>query len=199
MKASDHLNDRLSDHAGSKWAVVIGFIWGFAEATVFFIVPDVYVGFVALFNWKRGLWSAIAALLGAMLGGSLMYALAMNNPSGMNVFLTRIPLIDAALVNQVAVDMRNDGLITLLSGPLTGTPYKIYAAQAGSQSFPLLSLLFMTIPGRLERFLPVALLFGGLGNRFGSFRKTHTKLVVGGYILLWCAIYFVLIGYFSFH
>ena len=190
---------RFSDHAKSSWSIVIAFVWGFAEATAFFIVPDVYLGFVALFNWRRGLSAMIAALIGAILGGSVMYVLAMNNPSGLNLFLTRVPLIDATLVNDVADKMRTDGLITLLNGPLRGTPYKIYAAQAGEQSLPFLYFLLMTIPARLERFLPVVLVFGGIGKWFGTFCEKHTKFVVGGYALMWGIIYFVFIYYFHFH
>jgi len=190
---------RFSDHAKSSWSIIIAFVWGFAEATAFFIVPDVYLGFVALFNWRRGLSAMIAALIGAILGGSVMYVLAMNNPSGLNLFLTRVPLIDATLVNDVADKMRTDGLITLLNGPLRGTPYKIYAAQAGEQSLPFLYFLLMTIPARLERFLPVVLVFGGIGKWFGTFCEKHTKFVVGGYALMWGIIYFVFIYYFHFH
>ena len=190
---------RFSDHAKSSWSIIIAFVWGFAEATAFFIVPDVYLGFVALFNWRRGLSAMIAALIGAILGGSVMYVLAMNNPSGLNLFLTRVPLIDATLVNNVADKMRTDGLITLLNGPLRGTPYKIYAAQAGEQSLPFLYFLLMTIPARLERFLPVVLVFGGIGKWFGTFCEKHTKFVVSSYALMWGIIYFVFIYYFHFH
>jgi membrane protein YqaA with SNARE-associated domain len=190
---------RFSDHAKSSWSIIIAFVWGFAEATAFFIVPDVYLGFVALFNWRRGLSAMIAALIGAILGGSVMYVLAMNNPSGLNLFLTRVPLIDATLLNDVADNMRTDGLITLLNGPLRGTPYKIYAAQAGEQSLPFLYFLLMTIPARLERFLPVVLVFGGIGKWFGTFCEKHTKFVVGVYALMWGIIYFVFIYYFHFH
>jgi membrane protein YqaA with SNARE-associated domain len=179
--------------------LIIGFLWGFAEATVFFIVPDVYLGFIALFNWRRGLSVMIATLLGAILGGLVMYMLAMNNPNGVNRVLIQVPLIDAALVSEVADDMRNNGLITLLSGPLTGTPYKIYAAQAGEQSLSLPYLLLMTIPARLERFFPVVLVFGGFGKWFQAFCEKYIKLVVAGYVMLWCLIYFVFIRYLGFH
>lgn len=140
----------------------------------------------------------IAALCGAMLGGAVMYILAMNNPSGIRLILIRVPLIDAALVNDVAAQLRSDGLAAILTGPLKGTPYKIYAAQAGEQSLLLPSLLLMTIPARLERFFPVVLAFGGIGKRFETFCKTHTWVLLGCYALLWGIIYFVFIVYFGF-
>jgi len=190
---------RFSAHAKSRWSIIIAFIWGFAEATAFFIVPDVYMGFVALFNWRRGLLSAIAALLGAMLGGSVMYVLAMNNPSGINSFLTHIPLINMQLVNAVANQTQTSGLTAVLMGPVRGTPYKIYAAQAGEQALPFLYFVLMTIPARLQRFIPLVLVLGGIGKWFESFFKKHTRLVMSGYILMWLLIYFVFIYYFNFH
>jgi membrane protein YqaA with SNARE-associated domain len=182
---------RLASHANSIWSIIIGFIWGLAEATAFFIVPDVYLGFVALFNWKRGLWAMTAAIFGAMVGGSVMYSFAMQDLSSVNVFLTRIPLINADMVADIADKMQNDGLITMVNGPLRGVPYKIYAVQAGGRFLPYLSFLLMTILARLERLLPVTLLTGVLGKWFRSFIEKRTVPVVVAYILMWGIIYFL--------
>jgi membrane protein YqaA with SNARE-associated domain len=182
---------RLTSHAKSRWSIIIAFIWGFAEATAFFIVPDVYLGFVALFDWKRGLWAMAAAIFGALIGGSVMYGLAMKDLSALNVFLTRIPLINADMVADIANKMQNDGLITMVNGPLRGVPYKIYAVQAGGQSLPYLSFLFMTVLARLERLLPVTLLAGVLGKWFRGFIEKRTVPVVVAYILIWGIIYFL--------
>jgi len=182
---------RFTSHANSRWSIIIAFIWGFAEATAFFIVPDVYLGFVALFNWKRGLLAMAAAIFGAMVGGSVMYSLAMTDLSSVNVFLTRIPLINADMVADIANKMQNDGLITMVNGPLRGVPYKIYAVQAGGQSLPYLSFLWMTILARLERLLPVTLLTGVLGTWFRGFIEKRTIPVVVAYVLIWGIIYFL--------
>jgi membrane protein YqaA with SNARE-associated domain len=141
----------------------------------------------------------MAALVGAIFGGSVMYILAMNDPSSIRLLFTHVPLIDIELINDVATQLRTNGLSTMLTGPLKGTPYKIYAAQAGEQSLPFLPFLFMTIPARLERFFPVVLAFGSLGKRFETFCKENTWFVVGSYALLWGVIYIVFITYFGFH
>jgi membrane protein YqaA with SNARE-associated domain len=191
MSTSKASYARFSDHAGSKWPVLIGFLWGFAEGTAFFIVPDVYLGLVALFNWKRGVWAMAAAVVGALVGGSVMYSLAMRDLSAMNLFLTRIPLINAEMVADIANKMQADGLITMVNGPLRGVPYKIYAVQAGGHSLSYLTFLFMTILARLERLLPVTLLAGGLGKWSKDFIEKHTTLVVGVYVLIWGIVYFL--------
>lgn len=191
MSTSKASYARFSDHASSKWPVLIGFLWGFAEGTAFFIVPDVYLGLVALFNWKRGVWAMAAAVVGAMVGGSVMYSLAMKDLPAMNLFLTRIPLINAEMVADIANKMQANGLIAMVNGPLRGVPYKIYAVQAGGQSLSYLTFLFMTILARLERLLPVTFLAGGLGKWFKDFIEKHTTLVVGIYVLIWGIVYFL--------
>lgn len=191
MSTSKSSYTRFSDHANSTGSVLVGFLWGFAEGTAFFIVPDVYLGLVALFNWKRGLWAMAAAVVGALVGGSVMYSLAMQDLSAVNLFLARIPLINAEMVADIANKMQADGLITMVNGPLRGVPYKIYAVQAGGQSLPYLSFLFMTILARLERLLPVTLLAGGLGKWFSNFVEKHTGLVLIAYVLIWGIIYFL--------
>jgi len=197
MDTSNSAYVRFSNHANSKWSAIIGFLWGFAEGTAFFIVPDVYLGLVALFNWKRGLWAMVAAVIGAMVGGSVMYNLAMKDLSALNLFLTRIPLINAEMVADIANKMQADGLITMVNGPLRGVPYKIYAVQAGAQSLPYAFFLFMTILARLERLLPVTFLAGGFGKWFKDFIEKHTTLIVGVYVLIWGIIYFLY--YLRFH
>ena len=191
MSGSASSYERFSNHAGSKWSAIIGFLWGFAEGTAFFIVPDVYLGLVALFNWKRGLWAMAAAVIGAMVGGSVMYNLAAKDLPALNLFLIRIPLINDQMVADIADKMQTDGLITMVNGPLRGIPYKVYAVQAGGQTLPYLSFLFMTILARLERLLPVTLLAGGLGKWFKDFIEKHTALVVSAYVLIWAIIYFL--------
>ena len=180
---------RFYDHANSKWSLIIGFVWGFAEGTAFFVVPDVYLGLVALFHWKRGLWAMVAGIVGAMVGGSVMYSLAMRDISTINLFLERIPLINAEMISDIANKMQMDGLITMVNGPLRGIPYKIYAVQAGGQALPYLPFLIFTILARLERLLPVTLLAGALGKRFQKFIEQHASFVVVIYIVIWGIIY----------
>jgi len=54
----------LRDHA-------VAGLWGFAEATAFFVVPDVWLSAVALRNLPRGLTGAASATAGALVGGAV--------------------------------------------------------------------------------------------------------------------------------
>ncbi len=44
-------------------------IWGFAEATFFFIVPDVLLTLIALKNWRLATRACLWSLGGALIGG----------------------------------------------------------------------------------------------------------------------------------
>jgi membrane protein YqaA with SNARE-associated domain len=182
---------RLAAYADSRWALIIAFCWGIAEATFFFIIPDVWLGFIALFHWQRGIRSTAAAVMGALLGGGIMYALALGNPADMNLFLTRIPLIHPGMLESISTELRIHGLIAMINGPLRGIPYKVYAVQVGEQSFPIIPFLLMTLVARLERFLPAVLAASFIGGWCKDVIRRRTIFVVVLYILLWMGIYFL--------
>jgi len=182
---------RLKHHSASNSSLVIAFSWGLAEATLFFIVPDVYLGLVALFHWRRGLLATLATAVGAMIGGAIMYSLATANSATVNQLLVWIPLINPEMLCTVAEQMQASGLVAMVSAPLQGVPYKIYAAQAGQQRFPFIPFLLFTIPARLERILPIALVGAAIGTALKSFVQRRTSLVVGAYALLWAGVYVV--------
>ncbi|MBI3243963.1 MAG: hypothetical protein HYZ49_16900 [Chloroflexi bacterium] len=183
------LYTRLERHSASTLSIVIAFLWGLAEATLFFLVPDIYLGLVALFNWRRGLWGTAATVAGAIVGGGVMYALAASNGPAMLQLLDRVPLINAGMISNVGEQMRSNGLLAMISGPLQGIPYKVYAVQAGAGRLPLISFLLLTIPARLERILPVAVAGAVVGVVFKKFVRRYTALVVGAYGLMWLGVY----------
>ena len=187
--SSSLLFARLNAYSKSRSALAIAFLWGMAEATLFFIVPDVYLGFVALFNWRRGLLATVFTIIGAMIGGAIMYSLALNNPQGMAELLTRVPLIHANMANSVGEQMQLAGLNPLILGPLKGIPYKVYAVQAGALGLPFLPFLLLTILARLERILPFVLVSACVGVLFRNFIQQRTRLVIGLYAALWLGIY----------
>ena len=180
---------RAERHSASNGSLIVAFLWGLAEATIFFIVPDLYLGFVTLFHWRRGLLATFVAVVGAMVGGTVMYALAATNGAAINELLVQIPLISPELVRSVAEQMEGSGLLAMVSGPLKTIPYKIYAAQAGQQHLPFIPFLLFTFLARLERLLPIALASAVCGTVFKRFIQHHTALVIGAYGLFWVGVY----------
>lgn len=142
--------DRL---AASRVAIVAAFTWGLAEATVFFIVPDVLLMSIAMRSRRGGMRAALAALCGALIGGALMYGTGERAPREAEAFLESVPAISSSLVAEVKQEIDDRGLSSVMLGPMQGQPYKIYAVEWGARRGSLLSFLVISIPARAVRFI----------------------------------------------
>jgi membrane protein YqaA with SNARE-associated domain len=167
--------------------------WGFAEATLFFIVPDVWVSLVAV---RRGLRPALFACLfataGAIIGGAVMYGWAGSNPAAAVAALDRVPAVSPEMIERVEGQWTHHGFIALLAGAFTGTPYKVYAVKASVVGIPLGRLLLLTIPARLPRFVLVALVVHVLSTTLLKNWKPAVTLSVS--IAFWAVFYVVFLS-----
>jgi membrane protein YqaA with SNARE-associated domain len=135
--------------------LLLAVLWGFGEATLFFIVPDVLLSVIALRDRRAG-WNACgAAIAGALAGGLLMFVWGRNDPAGANAALLRVPAVGPEAIRKVHDSLGSSGLLALFVGPLT--PYKIYAVTSGAMSLSLPLFLLVSIPARGLRFVIVAL------------------------------------------
>jgi membrane protein DedA with SNARE-associated domain len=131
----------------------IAALWGFAEATLFFIVPDVWLTLIVAWNLRKALLACLFALLGALVGGALMYGWGDRAPDVAVAVLDRIPAIHPEMLHGVATEFRAHGLLAPFWGPIKGVPYKLYAVQAPVQGIGLGAFLLVSIPARLLRFV----------------------------------------------
>ena len=170
---------------GMDPASAISFTWGLSEATFFFIVPDVWLTWLALSNGKRACRQAVWTLAGALVGGILVYLWGTGNQEQAHVF-TALPGIDAHLVAGALADLEAHGGSALLLGPLSGVPYKLFAFYA-PHTIGFLPFILLSIPARLIRFLVVTGLAFGISR--GLLRRLsirHQRLCL---ILCWLAFY----------
>lgn len=178
---------------------MIGFAWGLAEATLFFIVPDVWIGWVALVA-RRSVWAVLAfTLAGALIGGTVTYAVGTaTKPTKSAAILDGVPTVDRDAIRRVSGEMEEHGPRSVVYGPLRmGTPYKLYARAAGVQDESLASFLLWSIPGRLERFLPLTALAILAGLLLRRWIVATPRLTLGLYAAIWLgfyAVYVVRIG-----
>ncbi|HFE49081.1 MAG TPA: hypothetical protein ENJ21_07160 [Chromatiaceae bacterium] len=132
-------------------------LWGFSEATLFFIVPDVWLTLAARENPRPGLIACLHALGGALIGGTCMYQWGAWNTTAALHAVEGVPAIGGDMVASVRDALRNQGITAVLIGPLSGTPYKLYAVQAAQAGISLAEFLLISIPARLGRFALVTL------------------------------------------
>ena len=131
----------------------------------------------------------VAALVGALIGGSVMYVFGMREPWFAHVFLDRVPGIYSALIARVDGQIEQMGLVAVLLGPVKGIPYKIYAVEWAARGGSFLAFMLISIPARYVRFLVTALVARGIARLLEPF--THHRAIVEISILtvLWLTFY----------
>jgi len=178
--------------AKSKKVYPAALLWGFAEATLFFLVPDILLSLAGIKNLKKGYLALLCSMAGALLGGSLMYYLGYLNPQQTLNMLENIPAIDHNLIAKVADELKEHGIISMFFGPLSGTPYKIYAVLSPVSGIGYLLFALISIPARGIRFLAVTTIFHYFFKLFFSGCSYKTKIYIS--LVFWILFY---IFYFS--
>ncbi len=162
-------------------------LWGFAEATVFFIVPDVLLSWLALESYRRALIACVYALAGALAGGTIIWFAGRSDPEPLRALFDTLPAVDYPMIDRVRAELTESGLVALFIGPLRGTPYKIYALEAAQLGFGFMIFLSVSVPARLIRFVIVSLAAVGLGQVLGRRLSLAQLRIV--HVTLWTAFY----------
>jgi hypothetical protein len=139
-------------------------LWGFAEATLFFVVPDVLLTLLGLRRLRRALWGCLFALLGALAGGWLMERWGSSDPAAALAAVDRVPFVPAASIGRVREQLAEHGPAAVVAGAWMGRPYKLYAVQATAAGISEIELLAVTVPARLLRFVFLAVVAHLLGR-----------------------------------
>lgn len=176
--------------------LAIAALWGIAEATVFFIVPDVWISFVALrHGWKAGVLAACLACIGALIGGAIMYLWGSNDTEAARQLLDAIPAISPGMIWVTGYQLKDPGLVSMIFGAFTGVPFKIYAVEAGAIGTGLSAFLGMAVIARLMRFVLGALIAAAAANFLRRFFSERTMLsLLAGFWILFYAWYFAATG-----
>jgi len=135
--------------------IIASLLWGFGEATLFFIIPDVLLSAIALQRAKRAFYACLYALIGALIGGTIMYMWGANAPIESVDIVEKVPAIDHTMLQEVKTSLSDDGLLAMILGPTKGIPYKIYAITAYQAGISYIAFLLASIPARFIRFFLV--------------------------------------------
>ncbi len=174
------------DH-GQRVAKAGAAAWGFAEATVFFIVPDVLLTRLALRDLRLALAAAAYAVGGALLGGTLLWwAAGHGHAPQLLAAFAYLPGIFPRLVHDTGAAIGADGLKALFVGGFVGTPYKLLATHAGATGIGLAPFLAVSLAARLSRFV-VTILVAWAAGRALTAPSLRAKLWL--HALAWLAFY----------
>jgi hypothetical protein len=168
---------------------VLALVWGFAEATFFFIVPDVLLTLTGAFSWRRAARQVVFTLMGAVLGGVLMFAWAARDQKAALIAVDRVPFVTAPMLDSVQGDVERHGVWALFRGPARGVPYKAYAVCMPGHT-GMMQFAAVSVPGRAARFVVVvivAALVGWAARRW--FGERARRVIIGIHITGWAAFY----------
>ena len=144
---------------GLIW-ILAAALWGVAEATVFFVVPDVLITYAAVrWNFRAGLKLSLATALAAAAGGAVLWWWGAVDANAARAAMLRVPAIGPDLLEKARAGMAGANWpLNLTMGALSGTPYKLYAVEAGARGIDALLFVALSIPARLVRFVLTAAL-----------------------------------------
>lgn len=131
----------------------LAFGWGLAEATVFFLVPDVWLTRLALSDFRRALVACCWSLAGAIPGGVLLWLAGRHGlaPALFELF-DHLPGISRGLIAKTGRELAEHGWFALGAGALAGQPYKLFAVHAGAGGLALLPFVAASLVARFARF-----------------------------------------------
>ena len=135
-----------------RWLNGLAASWGAAEATLFFIVPDVLLSRMALQDRRRALQACLWALAGALAGGTLVWMLGYADPAANPMVRTiggpGVRLLPAGSVGDLPSLETEDGVrlggwFIPARGSSGGAAVLVFNGNAGDRSFrsPLATVL----------------------------------------------------------
>jgi len=168
---------------------ILAFVWGFAEGTLFFVVPDVCFTFTTGLRPRRGLLQVALAVAGGVLAGNVMYSWAAASPRQAQSAVAAVPFVGQKMLEDTYGRLDARGGWAMLEGPLRGVPYKVYAVLAPPR-MSFAAFFLWSIPARAERmlisWLAVALIALGL-KRIEESRRW--RIAVAAHATCWIAVY----------
>ena len=178
-------DERLARHAG--------FWWGLAEGLFFFIVPDVYISFAALFSLRAGAVAWLFSIGGSAVAIVVIYLLTATLGMGYLSFLDSIPGISAPLIQRVGQELAAEGLPYTPFLVVGGVPLKLYGAHAFSLGLSLGAVLLWTVFARIVRIAPTFVVVAAMRLLFGrriDARATAWCALLGIFWLVFYVFYF---------
>lgn len=146
---------RARELAGSSVGLWLLFAWGFGEALLWPIVPDFPLVLLVVVAPPRR-WAPMvgAALGGSLLGGAMAYLV------GALVVIPGLLLVTDRMIVEAVARMTSEGAWALLSQPLSGIPFKVFAYHAFDADLSFPGFLLTAGLARGLRMGAVAVAFG---------------------------------------
>lgn len=147
--------------------------WALGEAVVLPLIPEFVLGVLVLAAPRRAWKLALAAGVGSLAGGALMYTLAMHGVA------PPTPLTTPRMHTTASADVAAEGAAALRHQAMSGIPYKVYGGEAGRQDVGLGAFLWASATARGVRILVGGLVLGAVGVLLWRWRRLYPVLLTG--------------------
>jgi membrane protein YqaA with SNARE-associated domain len=165
-------------------------VWGMAEASFFFLVPDILLTAALL---RRGLQTAVllsvVAAICAALTGIGMYLWGAHDLAAAQAAMLKVPAVGPDLLARVHRELGGAWPLHLVLGAVSGVPYKLYAVEAGARHVPLWLFVPVSFAARLARFV-LTILLAMLG-RVLLVRLGKVEWIMPVWAMAWMLVYLV--------
>jgi 1-acyl-sn-glycerol-3-phosphate acyltransferase len=158
----------------SRLGVLAVAAWAFAEAMVWPLVPEVALFALLLAAPGTAFRLVPTAVLAGMLGGLCTLAL------GVLGSVPAAPLVTERMCAEVTVQFAADGAGAVRHQPLSGIPFKVYAAEAGRVGADPLTFLTTAVEARGIRIAFVGAGCAALGYSLRRLRHLYPAVVLAG-------------------
>lgn len=161
-------------------------LWGFAEATIFFIVPDVFLTYRGLKGYRSAVLSCLYALAGALLGGVLMFVWAQHSVQAIN-FVQHVPAVTTQMASTARSDYAHHGVVALLIAPFKGIPYKLYTVITPEFGVGIISFTLVSALARFGRFVITAMITAAISSYLSKWLSHRQRAVI--LAIFWVVFY----------
>ncbi|WNO72105.1 lysophospholipid acyltransferase family protein [Streptomyces sp. AM8-1-1] len=171
---------RVAAVVTSRWGLPIAFLWAFAEALSWPLMPELLLAVACVAVPRAALRLSVGALAGSLAGSLLALQLA-----GAGVQMPA-PLTTERMRAQVRQELSLESADAVRHQPWNGIPFKVYAAEGGRADVPPGSWLTSAAAARGSRTLTVGLVCAALGlllRRYRRFYGSYLVVLGGGFTL----------------
>lgn len=171
-----------------RWAAIAAIAaWGFGEAILLPVVPDVLLYVLAVAAPQRAAPLFGWAVLGALVGSLVLSAVALNQPaSGREIVLGVPGITEKTLASAELVVGDGDPLAMVHLGP--GIPLKVYSVAWWDGIGSPAGYVVGVLANRLIRIGPGVVVFWLIGTLAPMFVRRRERLLAVGYVLFWVVI-----------
>jgi 1-acyl-sn-glycerol-3-phosphate acyltransferase len=167
------------------YGALLAGVWAFGEALSWPLLPELLLAVVCVAVPSAGARLSLGAAVGSVLGGAAGYVLAAHG------IIAPEPVTTTRMHAAVVAQVTAHGAAAVLAQPLSGIPFKVYVAAAGTHHVGLGRFLLDSGQARGARILGFGLAVTGLGacvRRWRRFYPAYLVAVAGVYIGGWAAV-----------